>query len=464
MLFRSSSAGPHSITVGTDAGNVEYDNLMVGDPMPVISSITTNAANPSDFQAGATSSFTIAGSHFGTNPTLNISGPQITSNSYGISGTPTDQSISGWISAPAAGTATVTVISQGYNTNNFVQSGSDSPTSNVETVTIDPAEQAPVPTILLNQQNVTNNVNPIPVYVGQQIALTAVPLPGTPQTNQYWDPPQGSTIASYTIDSATPPQSAVVTTLPGAGNCQTLQGSCLTFYWIAAGDAGQANETVTYHYSLNGQSQAPVIVTFQVNSPTNVNIDAPQQPTSIQPGPVIWTSIDFNGAATAPAGNAGQYSWVQVVNSQQIKYLTSNQGTQNCTLPPFKPGFVGPVVPALDRQYPYPPEGLSASDIPSYALSAQSGTYQIGEQFNSASYTMILQWNPQLANSIPVPLGSVTWSYACDAANTLGNPQWVSLCPSTPSVPTKAPFTAGGAPPTWQGAIVRDEVLSCVQQ
>jgi hypothetical protein len=232
---------------------------------------------------------------------------------------------------PAGGTAAITVTYGGTGGPGFLPAPGGSGTSNEVDEQVVPVPPAPTITFngqsTVNGQPVADNTNPIAVFVGQQIALAALPLSGTPQTNQYWDPPQGSTVASYTIDSATPPQSATVVSLPGSGNCQTLQGGCLTFYWIATGNSGQVNEQVTYHYSLNGQSQTPVIVTFQVNSPTNVNIDAAQQPTSIQPGPEIFTSIDFNGAATSPLANAGQYSWVQVINSQQIKYLTSNQGT-----------------------------------------------------------------------------------------------------------------------------------------
>ena len=63
-----SSAGTHGITVTTDAGtSAEYD-FTVGDPTPVITSITTSAPNQTEFVAGTTTNFTIAGQYSGTNP------------------------------------------------------------------------------------------------------------------------------------------------------------------------------------------------------------------------------------------------------------------------------------------------------------------------------------------------------------------------------------------------------------
>jgi hypothetical protein len=83
----NAATGAYGITITTYAGTSNTVNMNVGDPTPVIGSVSPNSWN-----AGATTAFTITGQGFGTSPTLAIGGSGITA--YGIVGTPTDTAIS----------------------------------------------------------------------------------------------------------------------------------------------------------------------------------------------------------------------------------------------------------------------------------------------------------------------------------------------------------------------------------
>ena len=105
---RECNAG-HVYAYFADGWGSTSTTFVVGDATPVITSVS-----PSGWNAGTTTNFTLAGSGFGTNPSLSIGGSGILSYSL-LSGS--DNLISGSVTIDAsapAGNATVTVTSNGY--------------------------------------------------------------------------------------------------------------------------------------------------------------------------------------------------------------------------------------------------------------------------------------------------------------------------------------------------------------
>jgi hypothetical protein len=251
-----SSAGPHSIEVTTIAGSSAPFNVQVGDPTPVITSITTSQADNA-LQAGSPTSLTVNGKYFGTNPIITIAGVSCGSGTsaaidYCAITSSNDDGTWSWVSATvtadvsAGGTQlAVTVTSQGYNANGFVSVPGNSNTTPAAYVQVDPAP-VPVLQIMFNGTNIANNGTPsCPgsggcVVAGQQIALTAkITVGGNPITpdSQKWTQPPGNAIANFVPSN----QSGTVILLPNpkgtATDCQSnLTQNCLNFYWVDQGN------------------------------------------------------------------------------------------------------------------------------------------------------------------------------------------------------------------------------------
>ena len=171
-----SYTGTYFITIQDAAGTSNPGQITVGDPTPVISSIA-----PSSWMAGTTYAcgIQISGSGFGTNPALNIvsadGGNEVAS--YSICGSPADGSITATVVTNTnytAGAVNVSVTSQGYTGygSGFLSAQGNSSGSQQQYVVVGPAV-LPNPQILFNGQNVAGQTV-TPVYIGQQIALTAV--------------------------------------------------------------------------------------------------------------------------------------------------------------------------------------------------------------------------------------------------------------------------------------------------
>ena len=183
----TASTGAQDLTLTTDFGTSNAAQFTIGDPTPSISSVT-----PPTWNAGATTSFTISGAGFGTNPAITITGGNISGCSEVIIGTPTTScsitsatdtnghaTIQATVTVPANapnGTATIQVQSNGYGGSGFLQGTPGQPSQSLPyaNVAIE-SIPAPVPQIMFLGSNVANTT--VPVQVGQQIALTAV-VPG----------------------------------------------------------------------------------------------------------------------------------------------------------------------------------------------------------------------------------------------------------------------------------------------
>jgi hypothetical protein len=505
------SVGTYAVTVTANGVVSNAYPVTVGDATPVIGTITTNGPDLTDFQVGTTITFTITGSNFGTSPAVNITGPGITSSSYGISSSPapSNTSITGWITAPSAGTASVTVTSQGYNGNSFVQSGGDSPTSNPAEVAIDQAPAPPpAPTIVWTQAQANStctgaSIGPTQnVVVGQRIAFSAC-AQGNVQW-QAWGPasPPGTTAASnnpgqdYTPGQV--PPAAVATAVCAAG----AECDFNPFYWIDQDQAGDRKFTITYT-AADGEVSQQATITFKVSGPTgtgpngaffnaplgNVAVDPPLTASMgnwansrLEFGNEASPGITFNVTANNPAN--GSFQWVQTITSGARQYVENTNPAQSKF--PFTTG--------LDNWYPYAPAlGPDGNPVPTTAVDypgadlVLSNGAAVGEVATTFAAQMYLMWDPALpgpgqnnchaafsvpnlatgnvtstpstcAGSIPVTLGFMNWGFNGDAINTMTNQlnpanppnqqtTWLKNCGSpNPAAPA---FQQSSSYPTW---------------
>lgn len=126
---------------------------------------------------------------------------------------------------------------------------------------------------------------------------------------------------------------------------------------------------------------------------------------------------------------AGTFSFVQLVNSDTVKYNALTCTATN--------------TPGLDAAYPYQNKtGQLVNDAPFSPLPA---TYSTSSRNFAA--TMYLLWQSSTAGSIPVPIGSVNWSAL--GSTTQSNGVW-----GTPTGSGSAgTFTASAAYPSWTGVV-----------
>ncbi len=445
----NAGTGNQNVTLSTRFGTSNAAGFNVGDPTPVIASIS-----PGTWSAGTNTQIIIGGHGFGTNPSLTVTGPGVSGSSVvNASDTQIVANVNVAASSPG-GTATVQVQSNGYGGNGFASANPGQSPQGSNTASVQPLP-TPVPQILFLGSNVSGTTQS--VVVGQQIALTVAP-PGNGLTvnNRSWSGVNaGAAIAGWTPGQT--PQ------LPNPSN------ENFTFYWVNAGTSGQATYTVTYRWTLdNGQSNS-ASVTFHVAGSSEVTVNATQNTVNIlqppnsgsQDAPLLilgtlgQAGITFMASASHLPPNQGAYTWVQLVNSDQIQII-SRAGSG--MLPS---SFAGP--PELDLTYPYQVvyttnlTNDTAKDSPYIPLPPTWGELQRG-----FSATMYLMWDPTLptgcisdstCTSIPVPLGTVSWGWTGDVINTLqpqsyqgvSFPLWILNCER----PWKEVFQSSAVYPTW---------------
>jgi hypothetical protein len=287
------------------------------------------------------------------------------------------------------------------------------------------------------------------VVVGQQIYLTITLSDGSDPsaiaTSIDWGVP-GAAIAGYTPITNTPTN---INTAQIDPLVQTEQSTIL-FYWVFSGTTPTQSFPVSFTYCVDVEMQSCVTATatFNVIGPTGVNMTA-------TPGPVkpflnaLWNNapdMGFGNADSTPGmtfistmaapGGQNVAFFVQLINydNEQDRLLSSQ--TTTCNLPADPP--------ALDGEFPFPTNpthqagvdpNLATADSPGMALalpSEEPGKAAIPvlvEAQRLFSATMYLMWyplSPVIPNcsgpgecSIPVPLGSITWTFAGDAIDTL---------------------------------------------
>lgn len=317
------------------------------------------------------------------------------------------------------------------------------------------------PTIMFNGANVAGKTRT--VDVGQEIMLTgqapnAACVSAT--ASQQWSTPSSTNAVGGYTATASPPNGAV-TPLP----TNTTSTSYGPFYWTTPN-----TYTMTYQYTLTSGETSPVsTATFKVDGPQQVNLytcggDVASGCTAttglgkvvINPGPKIQfggtltnIGIEFTASATAPLG---EFSYVQEITNDVVTRTRTNGTVQTCYFPEA-PSV--DVFPALDNTYPYQ-LGAKTNDNPANALS--DTLKQLSRTFAAQMY---LLWTPKAAAectggsscTIPVPLGSATWSL--NYAAELTNDTWAVSSGSG----SASAFAASSSYPTWSSATMNGALV-----
>jgi hypothetical protein len=478
---------------------------------PVIYSVN-GVAPPGEAQlpAGTTTAVTITGAGFGYSPSLTITGSGITGYTYACASNPSascDTQIVATVTidpnTPANSEETITVAAGGQNASGFRSIQVGPPGQATATAMV---IQAPKPTIVWGQgQSACQSATQVPatVVIGQQIAFTAcIPqLPaGTQVQSESWTPslPPGTAVAGYNITydnnnvAASAQVQAVSPTTCGTGSFCTYA----PFYWVDQGNS----RAFRFDYKLTNGSSNFGTISVNVTGPNNASMTAtPSNPVMVlqdassrplmslgQTSPATAHGMDFSvsplptDVRTSLQGLIGphsNYQLVQVVNSEIIKERT-DKGIFACV-----PKALSSPTP-IDVNYPYPSNQISmtSSDSPSSGLfySALGSGYNLYELRRDFSVTMYLMFDPgipsgtdsdlcypayatqsvraasQCHGSIPVPLGSISWSFTANGINTL-NPNvpqgngtsWV-VAPSCTISGRPNGFAHGTAYPQWQ--------------
>jgi hypothetical protein len=298
-------------------------------------------------------------------------------------------------------------------------------------------------TILFNGVNTAQLKQPIPVVVGQSIAL-ANDLANDGQS-QSWSP-AGSPIGNYQLmPNTAPPCFQIVN--PPAG-CSTITQPDLTqesatFYWTT-----QGTYDVDYQVQLPNGTLVGKTLQFSVGGPTDVTVQTDlgsvETFDDLTKGWLLYCGvpesgtncIKFEADASIPkydGTNKGRFEWVQLIDTAVTTLISTSGKKEICS-----PGT------GLDNTYPYKPPHYSeyskiTVDSPDHVL--PDGDEQVAETFAAQMY---LEWDPNMPNSIPVVLGSTSWSWA-GVADLEGN-AWF-LYSSTG--PTASAFQQNTTYPTW---------------
>lgn len=255
---------------------------------------------------------------------------------------------------------------------------------------------------------------------GQQVVLCgsygSLPL-GVSVTSQSWTV-GGTTVGGWTVGSSS-----------GGYTGTNFSQKSTTFYWLAAANSLQTKFTLT----LSNGFSSTVSSTFHVAGPTGVSATATPGHWEIIGGNALALGsntvgdfgIRLNSNATSPSGDAGTYEWAQFITDNAFT-VTAGGTSTSCS---YGTG--------LDTRFPAG-TGLSFVDSPSEPL--QSSWSKLTW---SLAYKTYLMWDPELTNSIPVPLGSVSWQAFGDAAQN--NNTWTVQSDSSASTGTfqasSSPFT-----------------------
>jgi len=411
-------------------------------PAPVISSVL-----PSAFFAGETTSITITGSNFIPNNNPNGCVPTavdtFTADEDVITGAD--------VVSPTEITATVAPEADETDLSATVWVGNLDENSGSEIVATTNASVLPAPAIQWNGNTISTADGSNPptqnAVIGQTIHLTVNPstLPSGTTVTYTWAA-GGTNIGGYTVS---PPIQTNPTQSTATVTATSVSSADLTTYWLAPG-AGKI--PVTYQYCVNipgltDPCSAQATAEFTVKGPTRVSVtpsDEKFYAVNNPPETLEWV-IKFNGKATSPSGQPGQYTWVQLVQSI----------SETDTFADGKQGTCGSGV-ALDTSYPYD-TGLSTSDEPTNPLNLtdQSGSEETGTNEN-LSMQMFLMWNPQTdSSSIPVSLGSISWTASGAISFDSSTDTWGEQSGSKPT-PASGGFALTSSEPTWSVAINGD--------
>lgn len=442
-ITASATTGARQFTLSNRFGQSEPQTFTIGDPSPVVGDV-----EPHVWPAGSVAlPLTITGSGFGIAPTITIAGVGVLNPVPAVTNS-TDSSISTSVSiamnAPN-GPATVTVQSHGSGGNGFVQGTPGQLSLGTDAAAIQ-AFTAP-PTI-----NLLNGTTNSPT-AGQLISLSLTPPSGLTITSQTWTLSNyNDVIGRYTASTS----NGTITPV----DLQATAQSDLSYYYVVPG----RSETVSVSVTYDNLQSANATATFNVNGPTNANIVPTVGTVNILPAGVGFAGkatstvielgdgatkngIRFDASATFPSGDQGAYSWVQLITSY-TQTLCVGACSQTDSLGS-----------GLDTNYPYPPSnGSIAVDSPGIGIIDSNS--EVAARFHATMYAL---WAPTAANgcsiigslpcTIPIPLGSIGWTFTGDAINTLststgatGTPWILNSCSSGNAGNFNAPNGSSGYP------------------
>lgn len=391
--------------------------------------LTVTGSSPITYGAGGLITITGTGfSQFTGTPTITIPGVQVTNPSVASDSVINATYLSSCSSFVGGTSVTVTFTAPDSSTPQASGPGS---------ITL-PSVSAP--TIMFGGSMVTGTQS---VVVGQQIALTSGPEPTLPNCIYFYNTTTGAT--TYTPQWGTPTGTAVggYSATVASGSVTSLSSistsaPSYTYYWITQGNSLQ--ETLTYYYAGGGAgaNSPPATATFNVSAPNSPSVTSPTQNVVIGPAPNLefglfesgGMGIAFTGTANQTSG--GNLSFVQLINYYDVQYFNGD----TCI---FSVGT------GLDNTYPYPSNGggstISTDDSPSIGL--YSNDTEATVSFGAIMYFM---WQSNTPNSIPVPLGSVSWQWTGDAVN---NGSLWALNPNSNNTGSSNGFVASNAYPEW---------------
>jgi len=267
--------------------------------------------------------------------------------------------------------------------------------------------------------------SPQSVVVGQQIVLTAsLPAGATLASPQPWNCLIGNTTATCfpgtTVGGFVVSPDPVTNPMMGQMNPTVFTGASTTFYWVDPSPVG-GSFTITLSCTLSNGEVTTVQTNFIVDGPTMTNV-APIFGTVVilnnklsfgNPDPPNPPGIQFTASAKPSPSDAGVFQWVQLIN-EDIVTESSKVGKITCR------GVSGG---ELDGSYPYPNENnTTTTDSPDVPLGAPSARLISLERTFAA--TMYLMWKSSIPSSIPVPLGSIYWTFTAIVTISPSTQQW----------------------------------------
>jgi len=280
------------------------------------------------------------------------------------------------------------------------------------------------PRIIFQGKDITNTNQT--VALGQRIVLTTAPT-AVGQT-QSWsgDLDKKQTVGGYTTGAKGEVQPA------------DLTKSTTKFFWITP-----ATKNVTYTVHADGKTGTAQAI-FEVQGPVGANVAtklgfvqiANNELTFGIPGDPGITFTEMAGQSP----QAGQFLWAQLIESDDVVVDLARGAKRICTI-----GL------GLDNSFPYS-TGASTSDSPA--------TPHLKTTWTDVSHRMVasmfLLWQSSNTGSIPVPLGSVNWSWFGAATYDSATGIW-SLKNSSK---VASPFRAGSQFPLWS-KVVTNGKLNC---
>jgi len=427
----SAATGVQYLLINNALGHNEPLKLTVALPQPTITSVT-----PSQWNAGTTVSFTIAGNNFGTVPTVGLTLPCAAVTSATVSAA-SNTSINASVAIPAncpGGNGAVSVTNHGYG----------SPLNNVppttsagggNTVTIIPYKLQAA-TITWNSSTISGTTNQKAV-VGQPMALKTNPnLPaGLAVSSSTWTV-GGTNIGGYTPTTTSFATASVTPT--------TLTATTINFYWVYPA----SSVPVTYQYCVdlsNGSRTCSPTATAtfsKISGPTATGTSTTS----------AWTITPTIATCAVPPVNVKELAFGTYSGGTTCKPTITTAGIAFVASPGSSPSgkveYVqllvtnnitftsadGPTVQnagtGLDNTFPYPsiPTDVNqTNDSPSNSLppNTAGGTIYTKAERNFTA-KMYLLWTSSIAGSVPVPLGYTQWIIDGIATYNMGNGKWTA--------------------------------------